>query len=540
MCTPIFRLSGAGQRQQGMALIEVLVSLLVASVGILGFIGMHLQLRANADVAKQRSEAVRIAQQDMERLRLFRSLKNPDGTKPSDYWGGEPSEWDASFRTASGTPTGNTITDSDGHTLYAANTTYTLARSVAASNVAGYKELQVKVIWSDRQGREQFIVLRSVIENTDPSVAVSLGIAPNGSPVKDLLGRNVQVPIPAKNLGKTSVFKPTSDATVAYIFDNQTGEISETCTVDSTVRTAQLNTGSLNNCTDTKAYLLSGFIRFGLDSYKNKNFDPSTANDAQPSSTTWGAQLSLDSTEPPKNAQGAADQGTLQQLTSSWWTSINHAGYDAPSCYAEYSKTISYTGVVSYTNTNNGSTATTTSSTFFLTVPAGLALTPEAVMPYDGVRTSGAISNVKDTGERYVAYSCIVYPIDLDKNLDSKAAWTGRPLVTVTGASIEANASGYKVCRFSADYNKNGYVWKPAVPPASSPATSVTHIDNEEHPYAYLNVTEALSNQNYLIIKGDAKCPNLQTDSGCTGDVVEINGTGNANYTDATTVLHQP
>lgn len=534
MSTPFFLPSGSGRRQQGVALIEVLVALLIATFGFLGFIGLHLQLRANADVAKQRGEAVRIAQQDMEKLRLFRSLSSLAGT--SLYWGGaDETKWGSAFRTASGTSAGGTITDGAGNTLYAANTAYTLTRSVTTSSIAGYKELQVNVAWTDRQGKVQSVALRNVIDNTDPSVAVSLGIAPNGSPVKDLLGRNVQVPIPAKNLGNgTSVFKPTSNATVAFVFSNSTGEVTKTCTVASTTRTAQLDDGGLNSCTNTTAYLLSGFIRFGLGKLNN-NFDPSTANDAQPNGTTWGVQLNLDNTAPPANGHG-----TLQQLTSSYWTSKDYAGYDAPSCFAEYSKTISYTGAVNYTSTNNGTTTTTTSSTFYLTVPADLPLTSTAVQPYDNVRTAASISNVTDTGERYVAYSCIVHPIDLDSNAATKKAWTGRPLLTVSGTTIAATATGYKVCRFSADYNRNGYVWYPALPPSGNPSVNVTKIDNEEHPYAYLDVSKALSNQNYVVIRGNQNCPNLQSTSGGSGDAVEINGTGNENYTDATTVVHQP
>ncbi len=510
------------RRQQGIALIEAMVSLLILSLGALGFIGMHLQLRANADVARQRGEAVRIAQQDMERLRLFRSLDSLAST--TLYWGGaDETKWDASFRTASGTSTGGTITDGGGNTLYAVNTTYTITRGVTTSNTADYKELQVKVAWSDRQGKSQSIALRSVIDNTDPSVAVSLGIAPNGSPVKDLLGRNVQVPIPAKNLGNgTSVFKPTSSATVAYVFDNNTGEVIKTCTVASTTYTAQLDTASLNSCADTKAYLLSGFIRFKSGKV-DKNLDPGTVNDAQPNGTLWGVQLSLDNTAPP-----ASSQGTLRQLTSSYWVSKTHTGYNAPSCAAEYSKTISYQGVTA-----------TGSSIFYLTVPASLALTAAAVAPYDGVRAAGSISNLRDTNERYVAYSCIVYPTDLDSNAATKMAWTGRPLLTESGATIAAGSS-YKVCRLSSDYNQNGYLWKPALAPASNPSADVTLIDNEEHPYAYLNVSKALSNQNYLVIEGKQNCPKTQTDSGGTGDAIEIDGKGQDNYTDATTVLHQP
>lgn len=535
MNKPFIQHAGAGLRQQGIALIEALVSLLIISLGFLGYIGLHLQLRASADVAKQRGEAMRIAQQDMERMRLFRSLDSLAGT--SLYWGGTDStKWGSDFRSVTDSPSsGSTIS---GSTSYEANTTYRLTRTVTTSSVADFKELQVKIAWTDRQGKDQSVVLRNVINLTDPSVAMSIGIVPNGSPVKDLLGRNVQIPIPAKNLNDgTSVFKPTSDATKAYVFSNETGEVTKVCTVSASTPTAQLQNSDLTrNCVNTTAYILSGFIRF-YSSKGSDNFDPSITNDPQPSGTTWGVQLNLDNTAPPANGQG-----TLEQLTSAYWTSKTNAGYDAPSCFAEYSKTISYTGVVNYTITNNGTPTTTTSSTFYLTVPENLSLTPTDVAPYDGVRTSAQISNVKDTKERYVAYSCIVTPIDLDSNSATKKAWTGRPLLTVSGsgATIVANSSGYKVCRLSSDYNKNGYIWYPAQAPLDNSSVHVTKIDNEEHPYAYLNVSKAMSNQNYVVIQGDKSCPNLQSDSGGSGDAIEVDGTGSENYTDATTVVHQP
>jgi hypothetical protein len=60
----------------------------------------------------------------------------------------------------------------------------------------------------------------------------------------------------------------------------------------------------------------------------------------------------------------------------------------------------------------------------------------------------------------------------------------------------------------------------------------LTSVDNQEHTYAYLNAQRSLSNQNYLIIRGNRSCP---TDSG-----VEVDGQGGENYTDETTVTHQP
>ena len=48
-------------RSQGVSLFEALVALAVMAFGILGIVGLQMSLRQNADVSKQRAEAVRIA-----------------------------------------------------------------------------------------------------------------------------------------------------------------------------------------------------------------------------------------------------------------------------------------------------------------------------------------------------------------------------------------------------------------------------------------------------------------------------------------------
>jgi len=505
--------------QRGISLIEALVSLLVASLGMLAFIGLHISIRNFADVSKQRSEAVRIAQQDMENIRVFRTLPSLTGNAL---------HWDTLFANLNNGLVSTAMTS--GTTTYTANTSYLISRAVTTSTTAGFKEVQVTVAWKDRANNDHRVVLRNVIGRIDPSTAISLSVEPNGSPVRDTLGRDVQIPIPAKSLGDgTSVFKPTSTATIAFIFNNDTGYVTKSCPVTASQQTAQLTLAHLTGCTtlSTPAYLLSGFVRFAVGNISN-SFEASTANDAVPAGT-WGVRLWLDNTAPPSGGVGRFSQ----LMAASWPSSYGFTGYTEPTCNAESLKTISFVANVNLSITNNGTTNTTTSSTFFATVPA--ALTPDSanISLYSGVPAAD-ITTWTDEGERYVAYSCVVYPIDLDTNANTPNAWTGRSQVTLTGmaATVASGASNYKVCRFSQDYNLNGYVWSPATAPASNPSGTVVKIDNEEHPYAYLNTTKSLSNQNFLVIRGDKNCPD--------DDAVEVNGTGNENYTDVTTVTHQP
>ena len=60
--------------QHGVSLVEALVALAIMAFGMLGLVGMQASMRANADLAKQRSEAVRLAQQQMEAWRGYGTL----------------------------------------------------------------------------------------------------------------------------------------------------------------------------------------------------------------------------------------------------------------------------------------------------------------------------------------------------------------------------------------------------------------------------------------------------------------------------------
>ena len=352
-----------------------------------------------------------------------------------------------------------------------------------------------------------------MIAGVDPRLAAAMAMAPGGSPVRDALGRDIQIPIPAKNLGNgTSIFKPVSNSGVAYVFNNDTGMITGRCTdIGATTYTAALTANS-GTCSTVNAVLLSGFVRTSLAN----NPDAATPNDAPPGALS--IRLDLEDDEPPSGTKG-----TAAQLTAAFWPSAaeaeRHGGYTAPECAAEDSKTVSFTTNVSYSQLNNGVTQVVNNTTIVAIVPAGTALTAAAIAPYAGLDPSQVIDPTA-TGERYVAYTCAVYPRDVTTG----PAWTGRSLLVPSGWSIGTSSSSYKVCRYSEDYNLNGYVW-------TESGGNIVKIENGEHPYAYLQAKGSLQNQNFLIIKGNKSCP--------TDGAVEVDGTGGENYTNETTVIHQ-
>lgn len=524
------------RRQQGASLIEAMVALAITALGLLTFVGLHLAVRTNADVSKQRSEAVRIAQQDLENIRVFR-ISTPSTAAPNAPL------IDTVIANVSGADRSLSVSNTvDGvTTIYSGNATYTLTRNISTPAGADYSEVRVQVAWTDRQNQTQQVVLRNIIGRVDPGAAASLFIKPNGSPVRDTLGRNVQVPIPAKNLGDgTSAFKPNSSGAIAVVFDNDTGMVAKTCAVAPTTSTAEITTASLTGCNSDRGYLISGFIRFKSGSFNN-NFQADTANDPPPTGSVWSPVLDFSGVAPPSGGVG-----TFDMLTPTAWPASNTGNYTAPVCGSEWLKTISYTANVNLVQQNNGTTTTTTVSRFYLPVPA--ALFPDSIFPssngslsvttralvakYAGRSDPTTVLSARSEGENYVGYSCVVYPKELNVPADGTLEWSGRLTLAATGAVIGTGGTAYKVCRFSQDYNRNGYVWSPNVVPTSASTQTVVKIDNDEHPYAYLMVRRSLSNQNFLVIAGNQSCP--------TDSAVEIDGRGSENYTDATTVLHQP
>ena len=506
---------------RGIGIVEALVSLLVLALGMMSFAALQARLRLNSDVAKQRSEAVRLAQEDIENFRAIGTLA-ANGTIANNF----------AYSGITAGATARTITGS--------NATFSLTRSVADAPNSGtitdatMKNLVVTVTWGDRAGTQQTVTLRSMIARSDPAVAASLALPANGSPVRDLLARDIQVPIPAKNLGDgTSAIKPLSGGNVAYVFNNDSGLVTRRCVGGSLATTAtnSLTTSILGaaTCTDISAYLISGFVRSSLGS----NPSAASPNDLAPGSMAM--RVDFDNTPPPSNGQGL-----WQQLTAGYWPSITGATgttigsgtttYTPSECNTEEMKTVRYTRPVNFTQTNNGTTTTVTSTVEVGIIPVGVAITAAAIAPYVGLSSSD-VQNPEDTGERFVAYSCLIYPIDLDGNNATTAAYTARVAIWPTsGWSLGTTSSTYKVCRYSADYNLNGGVFFPTT--ASTAGTVLTRVDNQEHTYAYLNAQRSLSNQNYLIIEGHRNCP--------TDGNVEVNGQGGENYTDETTVTHQP
>jgi type IV pilus modification protein PilV len=214
--------SNNSRLQRGFALIEALVALLVVSFGLLAIASFQYTLSRSSDVAKQRSEATRIAQAEMDRLRSF-------GQRQSD---GNPTDTRYTYVDDVVTRSAWTV---PGVTT---NTTYTMSRTVtvpspAPSSGDRFRWVNIAVSWVDRANQTQQVALNSVISDGDPGDLGVLGVRRRPGTTLRPKNRNINIPYPAVNVascptGSCSAFV-APPGNVAYVFDNVTGNVVQSC-----------------------------------------------------------------------------------------------------------------------------------------------------------------------------------------------------------------------------------------------------------------------------------------------------------------------
>ena len=412
--------------QRGTTLLEGLVAFLVLSLGMLSVVRVQSQMRLNTDVARQRSEAVRIAQEDIEKLRAFSVIGVRAGA--------------SAF--ASVTSASRRVDSASGQT---SNTSYELMREITAADAPLSKNTRVSVAWNDRTGAQQQVVLSTLIAGHDPAYAGALQVHAKAPPVRAVLARSAWIPVQAKDLGQgSSAFRPVSGGTEAIVFDNTSGNVTARCSgVDAALSNANLSVATLGVCEALQAYALSGVVRFTSATPP----DAAAANDVP---------LALSIAMAPSD------------------------GTPAPACRSEARKSVTY-AIAGATRTE--------------AVP--IAASPATL----------GVSTWVETGERFVAYHCVVVPAA------PGAAWSGRASIVPTGWTLGTGASDNRVCRFSADADGSGAI-----------------DSNLEHPDSYTALSSSLTQQNFLVIKGTQSCPTAATGTNGAGLV----------FADLSTVPHQP
>jgi type IV pilus modification protein PilV len=196
---------------RGFTLIEALVALLVLSFGMLAIAGFQVTLTRSSDLAKQRSEAVRLAQQKMESLRAYGQVASNTGSPHIVNYTDD-------------------VVSSTTPEVTATNATFSRTWTVTANASDTERTINVQVAWTDRAGQAQSVQLLSVISKFDPQDIGTLATGPGGTNVRRPKNRNINIPYPAVTLsgGTRSAFIPPP-GNVTYVFDNVTGNIVQSC-----------------------------------------------------------------------------------------------------------------------------------------------------------------------------------------------------------------------------------------------------------------------------------------------------------------------
>lgn len=134
------------RRQRGLTLIEAMLGAAVLAVGMLALLRFQPELLRHAEAARQRSEAMRLAQQDLEGLRAlvtleaFEAIDHAAATFEPDGLGGAR---------------------------------FTLSRRVERGAWPGAHAVDVTVAWADRQGEPQQLTLSTLLAPPRPGLAAA-------------------------------------------------------------------------------------------------------------------------------------------------------------------------------------------------------------------------------------------------------------------------------------------------------------------------------------------------------------------------------
>jgi Tfp pilus assembly protein PilV len=222
--------------QRGVSLVEAIVAMAVMAFGMMAVVGLQSTLRLNSDVAKQRSEAVRIAEEAIETARAFSVMAEYDNVVG---------------RVVDPVPDVST------------NAVYRLTQTVVGTT-QGMKSIQVDVSWVDRAGERQSVTLSSVIAGVEPGMSGVLSVVPGGVPVRQPLGRNPVVPPAAVDVGggRSAYRPPGAPDTTVLVFDNLSGVITSVCAFPADGDPAELV--NAENCFEQPSWLIGGFVRFSF------------------------------------------------------------------------------------------------------------------------------------------------------------------------------------------------------------------------------------------------------------------------------------
>lgn len=485
--------------QRGVSLVEALVSMAIMGFGMLAIVGVQGTLRFNGDVSKQRSEATRLAEQELERLRSFSQVAS--GAE-------DETEFEAlESATATHSPSG-------------ANATFTLTRTILPAPDGSSRMVHVVVDWFDRTGQRREVSMHDMLARVDPVLSGLVKAAKPLTPIGRRNKRHPTIPERAHDLGDggTSIFKPVESGTEAWVFNNSTGEITHVCTVSASATSDSLtSTDGCGKALEITALLLSGEIRFNLRGSAKNLGTESALKPVAAGDVAWVIDHATQNLVRICPVSSGAATDSLTDVPSS-----SDCEFPAlPVRIAPFEPT----------DATHTLAAADSENPLWPSIPVTVKLDttvayPKDQMPdmtcYSDAQTGRFAPAITHPVQRAVQYFCIIKRTPLTKD-----GWGGRTMVEPVGFSDSTAADGtaakwsigdvagtYRVCRYTT---------------ASSDYTS-----NEDHPAYYSKneagcsgfcrrVTGNLINQNFLIIDGTKSCPTDTAVNPSAGDLINGN-----------------
>lgn len=242
MTTPMHHLLLPARAARGFSLIEAVVAMLLVAVGLLAMGATFMKLSLSEDVARQRSEATRLVVDRVEAMRAYTQI---DADPGAVSWAGL----------------------AGGEDRISTNGEFTRRWTLSGSPSDTMRTLRVEVRWIDRSNEPQAISMSTVVARTDPLDVGVLGFPlPANTTLKRPKNRNLNIPVPASDLGNGESAFRLPNTSFAVVFSNESGYVVKQCSLASSVTTITL--ADLRDCSDATAYILAGYISLaGLSAF---------------------------------------------------------------------------------------------------------------------------------------------------------------------------------------------------------------------------------------------------------------------------------
>jgi len=233
--------------QNGFSVIEALIGFIIFATGFITLASIQTNLIYHSDIAKQKTEAIRLAQNEIENFRNFSQIT------------GTANSWSSLSPTSSPIIINSYFTNNQ---TIATNTTFSIQSYIESDINKTFRSVSAIVNWPDRKGTPQSITLASIISKSSPIDSAYLNFPlPQNTFLKRPKSRNINIPIQATDLGSgNSAFQLSSN--YAIIFNDASGYIIKKC---NTLITSIEQTNDPTKCSNYNAYLLAGYVTYDTE-----------------------------------------------------------------------------------------------------------------------------------------------------------------------------------------------------------------------------------------------------------------------------------